>query len=749
MNSSMVRNFIIFSFILALCVGGLGYHILRSSKDIKLSDLRVNHSQQVIINAQELINSIIVTISMQRSYVSSGSEEAGKNYESSKIKLSNDIANLRQKISDNPLQVTRINEIEHLSLRMKDALDGVADVFQNSEFGPRLDDYKEVVSIRDSMLRLTNDVLNEEYKILMQRERIVSGIIDKYQISLLVGGIVASLIILIFNWFLLEAQSKVSAIEVSLKESEERMRLAIRGSNDGIFDWDLKTHEIYWSPQFKAMLGYDDDEIKGNEELFRKMLYAEDSDFYWENFNNYINGSLSEFSCVFRMVEKSGRPIWIHGRGKALFDEEGHPVRFIGAHTDVSYIKEHERQLKEERDRAEAASAAKGEFLAHMSHEIRTPLTAVSGIAEIMSQNEQEMDEKNRKLVRTLRTSTESLKELITDILDFSKIESGEVELHNQKFMLGELFEQVISVMSQKAQEKFLDFSFDYSDVKSSVFTGDRARLRQILINLIGNAIKFTEKGFVAVRARVEPIGDSHILRIDVADSGIGIPEMALPVIFEKFRQADSSVSRRYGGTGLGLPISKSLAGIMGGTIKVESEVGKGSIFSVILPFTASNSEAPMDMREVIQMQKLNDRLKSVIGEQHKVLMVEDYEGNIVVLSYMLNALNIAFDVAKTGLEAVQLWKAKSYDLILMDIQMPEMDGLTASRIIRKVEEEQSLGHTPIIGLTAHALVADKQKCIEAGMDDYLSKPIVEADLKSAILGVLEGKQPGSGTQAA
>lgn len=748
-NPVMVRNFIIFSVILALCLLGLGYHVLTSSANIKATDRIITHTQTVIIQTQELINTTISTVGHQRNYLLFKDNEYLKKMDDSKIKLSRQIALLRELVKDNPAQSSRMTEIEHFSLRLKDALDANTKRFQLPDSMPSLKDREDISQVMDNMLRVANDMLNEEYSLLIKRERVVTSNLDNYQISLLIGGIVASIIILIFNWFLLEAQSKVSIAEANLKESEERMRLAIRGSNDGIFDWDLKKHSLYWSPQYKAILGYADEELESSENTFRTLLYPEDSENFWQNFNNYINGNLSEFSCIFRMIHKSGRTVWINGRGKAIFDEEGNPVRFIGAHTDISYIKEHERQLQEQKDRAERASAAKGEFLAHMSHEIRTPLTAVSGIAEIFSQGEFE-NHIHQKLVRTLKTSTESLKELITDILDFSRIESGEVELYNQTFSLGDLFDQVISMMNVKANEKNLEFVFNAGELKNTNFHGDKQRLRQVLINLIGNAIKFTEKGNVTVNARIEPVADTHVLQIDVKDTGIGIPESALPHIFDKFRQADSSVSRRYGGSGLGLTISRNLAEIMGGTIKVESQQGVGSTFSLILPFTnAISGDTGVDIGEVIRVQKLNDRLKAAIGGKKKVLLVEDYEGNIVVISYILNSLNCSFDVAKTGLEAVQKWKEHYYDMILMDVQMPEMDGITATNIIRNVEEEQGLPKTPIIGLTAHALIVDKQKCIDAGMDGYLSKPIVEADLKGMILGIMEEKQPGSGNRAA
>ena len=743
----LLRNFVIFSLVLALCVLGLGYHTFQSSASIRRSDLVVSHSQEVIFEAQDLIQTINNVVSFQRNIVILKDPDTTR-YEKTKQAFSRQVGQLRQLTADNSVHASRMLEIEHLSLRLKDLLDQKVSQYRNASSIPTMTDYQEIVQVRDDMFRLTRDILNEEYRLLKQRERNVSKTISNYQMTLFIGGVIAAMILLIFNWYLLQAQTRNSQIEATLRDSEERLRLAIRGSNDGIFDWNFQTKQIYWSPQYKAMLGYEDEEIRGDEETFRKLLHPEDSTAFWESFNNYINGSLSEFACVFRMIHKSGRSVWINGRGKALFDENGRPLRFIGAHTDISYIKEHERQLKEERDRAERASLAKGEFLAHMSHEIRTPLTAVSGIAEIFSQTENTLEENHRKLVRTLKTSTETLKELITDILDFSKIESGEVELHNQKFTLGELFQQVISIMTVKAAEKDLEFAFDFNEVKNTSFLGDKQRIRQILINLVGNAIKFTESGSVSVRASIEPIAESHILRVDVIDTGIGIAPESLPVIFEKFRQADASVSRRYGGTGLGLPISKSLAEIMGGTIKVKSAPGEGSTFTLILPFTAMSDRETLDVNDVIRVQKLNDRLRAAIGEKRKVLLVEDYEGNVVVLSYILNSLNCAYDVAHTGLEAVQMWKDRHYDLILMDVQMPEMDGLTASRTIRKMELEQNVRRTPIIGLTAHALVADKAKCIDAGMDDYLSKPIVEADLKAAILRLLE-KQPGPENQAA
>jgi PAS domain S-box-containing protein len=363
---------------------GLGYHVYKSSETIRLSDTKVAHTQKIIREVQGVINAITDVINQQRRIVTNqGDKEA---YTNAKSVLTTKIAIVRDLTKENSIQTSRITEVEYLSLRFKNELDTTISKFDEPAIVPSLTDYDEIIRVRDDMLKLLNNILSEEYKLLSLREAQVTKTITKYKISLMVGGIMASLIILIFNWYLLKAQLEVTRAEVNMRESEERLRLAIRGSNDGIFDWNFKTKEIYWSKQYKQILGYDEDEISGNEETFRRLLHPDDAAMFWEAFNNYINGRMSEFSCIFRMMHKSGRVVWIHGRGKAIFDENGHAQRFIGAHTDITYLKEHERQLKEERDRAEAASVAKGEFLAHMSHEIRTPLTAVSGIAEILNQ---------------------------------------------------------------------------------------------------------------------------------------------------------------------------------------------------------------------------------------------------------------------------------------------------------------------------------------------------------------------------
>lgn len=740
-NKMFVRNFFVFFVLLLACVGSLGYYIISSTEELDETDNWVFHSQSVIIQSEDLIATVQALVAAQRGFLLSGDEDFMAAYKENRQALSADIANLKELTKDNPSHQSRLEELHHSILKFADFLEDT--VARNAalpvESRRILTEKELLMGVKDNIVRIANEVVQEEYAILTARTRQIERQTRRYQNTLLVGGAVATVLLLLFNSFLLNAQSKRSQAEQTLKEVKDRLYLAIRGSNDGIFDWHFGTNDLYWSPQYKAMLGYSEDELLASIDTFNSLLHPDDKDELWKVYDDYIKGNTSEFAHMFRMRHKSGRWIWMHARGKATYDREGKPERLIGAHTDITHMKEYERKLTTAKDTAEKANVAKREFLAHMSHEIRTPLTAISGIAEIFEKDSDKFDEKHRKLVRTLGTSAASLKDLITDILDFSKIESGEIELHKQDFRLGDLCEQVVSIMAMRAAEKGLDFGFDYAAIRDMSYYGDKARLRQILINLVGNAVKFTDKGFVKVNAVLEREGDQPVLKIEVADSGIGITPASKDTIFEKFRQADSSVSRRYGGTGLGLPISKSLAELMGGYIDLTSAVGIGSTFTLMLPFVAGASVAQQSRGPGDLPQPVLNRADPGTA----ILLAEDYEGNIIVLSHIIEELGFDFDVARTGTQAVDLWKSKRYDLVLMDVQMPEMDGLAATRAIRTLEEERGEQPTPIIGLTAHALVADKQKCIDSGMSDYLSKPIDEASLRRVILEHINKKQLG------
>ncbi len=733
LDKMFVRNLLIFTLVLSFCIGTLGYVLVEGNRQIRNADGWVAHTHKVILKSGELSSLVEGMLASQRGFMITGNQDFVKEFEGQKAAISENIAALSEMTSDNESQASRLDEIRsqfsELTLRMEERAKEYRPIKVKEDV---VGETEIVTGIKNDILRLNSALMTEEHKLLSTRTEILENKKGEYFATLWIGCALVATILVIFNIFLFHAQARRFFAERSLRDTEKRFALAIDGSNDGIFDWNIGTGQVFYSQQFFRMLGYKRDSFVGKIEDFKELIHPEDAPKSWQYIERYLNRELDEYSNTFRMKHQSGRWIWINSRGKAIFDRDGKPMRMVGAHTDITYMKEYQEKLKEEKAIAEKASRAKSDFLAHMSHEIRTPLTAISGIAEIMQGVNANLNDKQKQLIKTLHSSTSTLKDLINDVLDFSKIESGELELEHDMFDLPEVFQQVISMMSVQARDKGLQFNFDYKDVEHLRFYGDRMRLRQILVNLAGNAVKFTEKGCVTIRAMKEEDAGNTYLRIEVQDTGIGIAPENYDLVFERFKQADSSVSRKFGGTGLGLPITKNLVELMGGSVSLSSVIGEGTVFSVLLPILEAH-EDPALYSSKTRDRGLNEKIRSMSKGGNRILLVEDYEGNVVVLSFILDDLGCSYDVARTGLEALNLWKDHGYDMVLMDIQMPEMDGITATQHIRRMEEEKSMMRTPIIGMTAHALIGDRDECLAAGMDAYLPKPIVEVDLKEQI----------------
>jgi signal transduction histidine kinase/ActR/RegA family two-component response regulator len=385
-------------------------------------------------------------------------------------------------------------------------------------------------------------------------------------------------------------------------------------------------------------------------------------------------------------------------------------------------LSESNQRLEVERERALEASRLKSQFLANMSHEIRTPMNGIIGFAQLALATELNEDQKD--YIETVASSADLLMDIINDILDVSKIEAGRMELDQQPFSLRECLENCIDTLRASAQQKRLGLYLTVDPTTPDAVQGDALRLRQILLNLIGNSIKFTEKGLVSLEVTSETTADRGLVaHFRIRDTGIGIPEEKQRLIFEPFRQVDGSTTRKYGGTGLGLTICARLVEMMGGQIWVESSSGFGSIFH----FTVR-----LELADIIDEPAVQSSSPAREGGRHSVLVAEDNLTSQRLIAALLQKHGYDVAVALDGREAVHLASRRAFDLILMDIQMPEMDGLEATAEIRRADQ-QTGNHTRIVALTAHAMKGDRERCLSAGMDGYVAKPIRTNELLTIV----------------
>jgi len=516
------------------------------------------------------------------------------------------------------------------------------------------------------------------------------------------------------------------ARERALAESETRYRLLAETVSDTIVRATPEGIRFYVSPAVRKVLGYEPDELVGHH-LF-ELVHPDDLAAVHASAPALAGGTAS--LVTYRARHKDGHYVWIELARRAVLDPAtGKPVELICSGRDVSRRKAAEAALAAAKEEAERANLAKTAFLANMSHEIRTPMHGILGMTDLLLRGTLEAEQRDRAAI--IRDSAQSLLTIINDILDISKLEAGRLALESIPFDLATVVEEAVGLLEPKAHEKGVALSHRIDARLRFRLRGDPTRIRQILLNLVGNAIKFTRRGMVNVDVACETRPTAAALRVEVTDTGIGIPADAIARLFAKFSQADETVGRRFGGTGLGLAISKQLVEAMGGEIGVTSHVGGGSRFwfTLDLPIAEeATGPGPPAARPGVARS----------GRGNRILLAEDIEINQLIAAQMLRSAGYSVEVVNNGAEAVTAVQQGQYDLVLMDAHMPVMDGVEAAQLIRSLAEPKS--RLPIVALSADAVDSARETYLGAGMNDFLSKPFDRSALLDMVGRWLEGK---------
>ncbi len=538
--------------------------------------------------------------------------------------------------------------------------------------------------------------------------------IESVVLEMILDGLLLSIIAAPFlHYFLIKKiMTRNLNLIFDLKRQKETLDLSALVS-----ETDLKGVITYSNELFCKLSGYTEDELMGK--THRLVNSGVHDHFFWK-----IYWQTLERGDIWRgdvcNKKKDGSLYWVNAVVSPIKNQKGSTTGYSSIRVDITDKKKSEEKEKK-------ALAVKSEFLANMSHEIRTPMNGILGMVSLLE--ESSLTEDQKKMLKTISSCGDGLMTILNDILDLSKIESGKLELEVYSFSLKECIVEVFDLTSRKAYQKKIKMTYEIVKNIPDLFLGDATRIKQILMNYLSNSLKFTNEGgdiFLKVD-EMSNEGDTYQLKFSVKDSGIGISKKNQRKLFKAFVQADTSTTREFGGTGLGLAIISNLVEVMNGTFDLESEEGKGSVFSVTLPLIKSyenlKKESPPD-----------EELGSLGRLRHKILLVEDNPINQKIVKMMLTNLGFSCDLASNGLEALEALEeleAHKYTLIFMDMQMPEMDGLAATRaIIEKYKKESS----PIVAMTANAFSEDKKACFDAGMDDFIGKPIRKKDLIRVLL---------------
>ncbi|MEE4244145.1 MAG: ATP-binding protein, partial [Kangiellaceae bacterium] len=520
-----------------------------------------------------------------------------------------------------------------------------------------------------------------------------------------------------YIWSVVQDISRQKQIEQDLKASKQsadesvfRLNLAVESANIGVWELNLITNELIWDERMYQLYGITEQTFGGVFEAWSSGVHPDDIDDASKQLQDAIDG-VRRFDPEFRVVWPNGEVRSLKASAEVIRDKTGQPFKVIGVNYDVTEKVKAIEQLANAKQLAEDSVRAKDMFLANMSHEIRTPMNGIYGALQILNQHKQ--SDQNQELIDKAIYSTKSLLTIINDILDFSKIEAGKLKLEKTEFNLTSLIESIQSDFFATTEAKGVSLSTHVENDIAGLWVGDPVRIRQVLVNLVANAVKFTEQGAISIDASVDSCGsktDKGII-VKVSDTGIGMSKSELSKLFERFEQADSSTTRKYGGTGLGMSITSSLIELMRGKISVDSSPSKGTTFTLTIPLEQAEINGSKSNKKT--------STKSVHLSGKTILVAEDNKINILIIKTMLENSQATIHVANNGKEAIELSETCHPDLILMDIQMPVLDGRDACKVIRK-----SGFDNPIIAFTANVLTQEVEQYLNEGFDGYLAKPI-------------------------
>jgi PAS domain S-box-containing protein len=703
------------------------YFTYRNAWQSNASEVMVSHTNQALYNIEQVLATTTSLESSARGYVLTEDNIYLEDFNKLNLQANTYLKKLEELVKDNPEQ-------EERAVRLSAAVDSkvkfLTRAITTSSTKPF--EAQDMIASRNGRALMDNigfwveQMKNEENTLLKERMTMNEVALRRTILTIMIS----TLFMLFFGGWALYSITRVNRqrmdAEEMAKESEKKYRTIIEDAGDVVYTCNYKGDFTFINSRATELCGYKPEELMGKHFTFiiAPGWIEKATQFYHKQFTDRILSTLFEFE----IVTKDGQKKWVE-QTVVLISEGERVGDFHCIVRDIGLRKELERELRLAKEQAEEATKAKEMFLASMSHEIRTPMNGVIGMVNLIDQTP--LNEEQVEYVDAIKSSAQKLLTVINDILDLSKINAGMVSFKNEPFSIRDAVKGVYMTLLPKVKEKNIDLNIHIQDDVPEKIVGDGVRISQVLWNLSGNAVKFTEKGSVDIAVeRTESEKGTVKLTFIVKDTGIGIHKERLKHIFEPFVQADEKITHKYGGTGLGLDIAKKIVEMLGGQIIAISEPGMGSIFS----FTIVYKEYVPETNGAAKAVDLPKDLKGT-----KILFVEDNKVNQQVGLRTLAKWGANVELAVNGKIAIDMLNQKTYDLVLMDLQMPEMDGMEATAYIRH-NMHHPISSIPIIAMTASALRGEHERCIEAGMNDYISKPFKPEELYAMIVKQLNNK---------